>query len=138
MDFVSKIANLRGPDDSFGVVTKSLSQLHWNDFEHMNGRLNVGVSSDSMKQNRVIRKRKVWKNVQSQWLACSHMAYDMIRHMCALKNGNLVAAALIEDGMFEENIMYPAALYSEMLWDCNCELSDIIKNVSQRSYVTFA
>ena len=22
-----------------------------------------------------------------------------------------------EDGMFEENIMYPVALYSEMLWD---------------------
>ena len=40
--------------------------------------------------------------------------------------------------MFEENIMYPVALYSEMLWDCDADLKDMMSQVALRSYVEFA
>ena len=43
-----------------------------------------------------------------------------------------------EDGMFEENIMYPVVLYAEMLWNCNSDTKELIKTVAQRSYVCFA
>ena len=62
----------------------------------------------------------------------------MVKEMCRLKNGNLPIFALVEDGMFEENIMYPVALYAEMLWNCNADSKDLIKTVAQRSYVCFA
>ena len=58
--------------------------------------------------------------------------------MSALKKGDLSMFALVEDGMFEENIMYPVALYSEMLWNCSEDTDKIVENVAMRSYVTFA
>ena len=58
--------------------------------------------------------------------------------MYRLKSGDLSIFALVEDGMFEENIMYPVALYSEMLWDCHKNIDTLIRNVALRSYVSFA
>ena len=40
--------------------------------------------------------------------------------------------------MFEENIMYPVALYSEMLWDSFVDTEKIMSDVALRSYVSFA
>ena len=62
----------------------------------------------------------------------------MGRELCRLKDGEICLFALVEDGMFEENIMYPVALYSEMLWDCNGEVQNIVNEVALRSYVRFA
>ena len=58
--------------------------------------------------------------------------------MASGKNGDLYITALVEDGMFEENVMYPVALYSQMLWDCNEDLQTMMSEVALRSYVTFA
>ena len=59
-------------------------------------------------------------------------------HTSARKGGDLDITALVEDGMFEENIMYPVALYSEMLWNCNGDIKELMREVAQRSYVSFA
>ena len=40
--------------------------------------------------------------------------------------------------MFEENIMYPVALFSEMLWDTGANLSEMMTDVALRDYVDFA
>ena len=68
----------------------------------------------------------------------SDKAHEMIQKMCHLKKGELSAFALVEDGMFEENIMFPVALYSEMLWNCGEDIKELMRNVALRSYVTFA
>ena len=62
----------------------------------------------------------------------------MIQEMCQIKDGNLCAFALVEDGMFENSIMYPVALYSEMLWDCHSNVKKLMCEVALRSYVSFA
>ena len=54
------------------------------------------------------------------------------------KRGDLCVFALVEDGMFEENIMYPIALYSEMLWNCHSDLGQLEREVALRGYVSFA
>ena len=43
-----------------------------------------------------------------------------------------------EDGMFEENIYFPVALFSEMLWNADGDIKSIINEVALRSYVEFA
>ena len=91
-----------------------------------------------MKTNRVFRKRKIWKYLQAYWLTNSDKVYEMIKTMASAKNGDLVVTALVEDGMFEENIMFPVALYSEMLWDNKTELNQMINEVALRDYVDFA
>lgn len=136
--FVKEIATLRGESDSFGVVTKGLTKLDWSLFEHPEGPLYTGVSSRFMKDNRVTRKARIWRFLQAYWLTNGEYAQRMAKTMADLKKGDLYVLALVEDGMFEENLMYPVALYSEMLWDTDADLKAIMSAVALRSYVTFA
>jgi len=62
----------------------------------------------------------------------------MTKVMCEAKNGDLYMTPLVEDGMFEENIMFPVALMSEMMWDTNCDINKMMTEVALRSYVDFA
>lgn len=133
-----EIAVLRGNDDKFGVVTKGLTKLSWFEFSHLEGPLYIGTSSKAMKENRIARKRKIWKYLQAYWLTNSDKVYEMIKTMASAKNGDLVVTALVEDGMFEENIMFPVALFSEMLWDNKTEINQMINEVALRDYVEFA
>lgn len=136
--FAESIANLRGVGDRFGVVTKGLTKLDWPSFSHQDGAVFPGTSSDAMKTDRIIRRSKDWKYFQAYWLTNGDKALEMIRALANCKNGDLNIAALVEDGMFEENIMYPVALYSEMLWNCDVDFSVLLSEVALRSYVTFA
>ena len=136
--FVKTISQLRGKDDRFGVVTKGLVKLDWSQFEHARGAQCIGICSEHMKKNRIERKRRIWRYIQAGWLTNADKAYEMIREMCCTKVGDLCMLALVEDGMFEENIMYPVALYSEMLWNCHNDINELINEVALRSYVCFA
>ncbi|MBQ9131541.1 MAG: hypothetical protein IJX62_03610 [Clostridia bacterium] len=137
-DLVKSISQLRGEDDHFGVVTKGLVNLDWAQFEHLKGSQCIGVSSEYVKGNRIERKTRIWRYIQACWLINSDKAYEMVREMFRLKEGDLSIFALVEDGMFEENIMYPVALYSEMLWDCHNDIKNIVSEVALRNYVCFA
>ncbi len=137
-EFVKKIAVLRGEDEKFGVVTKGLVKLDWSTFEYAEGSFSIGVSSKFMKANRVTRKNKVWKYIQAYWLSYADKAYEMTKTLSEAKKGDLYVTPLIEDGMFEENIMFPAALMSEMMWDTNSDVHKMMTEVALRSYVDFA
>ena len=137
-EFAKVIAKLRGDSDRFGVVTKGLVKLDWLEFKHPTAPQCIGVSSRYMKENRIERKRRIWRYIQSGWIANADRACEMMRELCRLKSGDLYALALVEDGMFEENVMYPVALLSEMLWDCDADVKALMQEVALRSYVTFA
>ena len=98
----------------------------------------IGVSSKRTKKLHIDKMAHQWRYVQAGWLVNADKAKAMVQKMCRLKNGELSVFALVEDGMFEENIMFPVALYSEMLWDCNNKTENLIKYVALRNYVTFA
>ncbi len=138
LDFVDKISVLRGEDDKFGVVTKGLVKLKWASFEHLNNSHYLGTSSAKMKANRIVRKNKIWKYIQAGWISYADKALEMVKRMAENKDGDLYVFALVEDGMFEENIMYPVALYSEMLWDKDGDIKEMMSSVATRSYVDFA
>jgi hypothetical protein len=135
---VREIATLRGEHDRFGAVTKGFTKLDWAAFTHVEQPVNFGVSSKSMKRDRIARKRKIWKYLQAYWLVNADKAQAMIKEMVDAKNGDLVVTALVEDGMFEESIMYPVALYAEMLWNVNAPTEQLMSEVALRDYVTFA
>ena len=138
VDFVKRITTLRGENERFGAVTKGLTKLDWSAFEHLEGAIWTGVSSKLMKENRIIRKRKIWRYLQAYWLTNSDKALEMVRIMANHTRGNTTITALVEDGMFEENIYFPVALFSEMLWNADGDIKSIINEVALRSYVEFA
>ena len=117
--FVREITHLRGEGEKFGAVTKGMVKLDWGSFEHSRGPHCIGVSTDRMKQNRIDRKAPIWKYIQAQWIAYADYAQEMIRIIAEEKHGDLCICSLLEDGMFEEGIPYPAALFARMLWNCN-------------------
>jgi hypothetical protein len=90
-----------------------------------------------MKENRIIRKRRNWRNSLAVWMINGDYALKMFKALIDVKGGNLSMNVLIEDGMFEEQIMYPAALFSEMLWDSGAEYNDLVRDVVIREYVEF-
>lgn len=137
-EFIEKAAVLRGTNDKFGVVTKGLTKLDWTVFEHLDGAVCAGVCSKKMKQNRIERKAKIWKYLQAYWLVNADKAQEAVRIMADLKQGDLYITPLVEDGMFEENIMFPVALFSEMLWDTKTPVKEMISAVALREYVEFA
>lgn len=138
MDFVEKIVNLRGENDNFGAVTKSIVQLRWSSFEHLTAPANIGVSTKRSRQNRSLQKNSMWKYVQSFWLAHPEQCAEAVSFMSDAKSGNLSLCALVEDGMFEEKIMFPVALYAEILWNPHCDIKNCVREVSLRNYVEFA
>ncbi|MBQ4050747.1 MAG: hypothetical protein IJD13_03900 [Oscillospiraceae bacterium] len=136
--FVRDICHLRGKDERFGAVTKGLVKLDWAAFEHPKGPYCIGISSKDMQKNRIERKRKVWKYIQAYWMAYAEYAEKMVKLVRQETGGNTHITALVEDGMFERQIMFPAALYAEMLWNCERETKELLSEVALRSYVEFA
>ena len=130
-------ATLRGTDDNYGVVTKSLTCLDWSEFTHPGAVQNIGVSSHLVKENRLIRKRKAWRNSVAGWLANGEYARKAIYELAKVKSGAFSVNALLEDGMLEEKIMYPIALFSELLWNPEADYSALVREVALREYVEF-
>ena len=131
-------ATLRGTDDNYGVVTKSLTCLDWSEFTHPSAPQNIGVSSDFVKENRLIRKRKAWRNSVAGWLANGEYAKQAICELVKVKQGAFSVNALLEDGMLEEKIMYPIALFSELLWNPDADYNVLVREIALREYVEFA
>lgn len=136
--FVGEIANLRGKDDSFGVVTKGITNLDWGKFRHLTGRQNIGVSREITRSRLSAERQGIWKYVQACWMINADKALEMAEEMRRLKDGKLSVDALVEDGIFEDNIMFPVALYAEILWDTQVPIKNLMKEVALRNYVTFA
>ena len=97
----------------------------------------MGVSSREVQENRVVRKREIWRYLQAYWLTYADKAYEMIRAMKEVTNGDMYCTALVEDGMFETKLVYIVALYAEMLWNTEGDVRQIMTDVALRRDVDF-
>lgn len=137
LSFLRRISTLRSDEDRFGVVSKGMVKLDWPTFEHIEGPVEIGASTRDFRRAKILGKSRIWRYIQSLWLAYADQAHATVRAMREARGEDFVCTALVEDGMFECNIMYPVALYSEMMWDACGNTQKMIKDVSQRSYVDF-
>ncbi len=130
--FTLEIAKLRGIPD--GVLFKGMSVLDWTTFEHQPGTYVIGEHSRSFVEKRTEEKTKLWKYLQAYWISNAGYVKEMVE---SLKEDHLVAA-LVEDGMFEENVWYPVALYAEILWNPHRRIEDIMTETALIPAVVFA
>ena len=137
-DFSRKIANLRGKDDSFGVVIKGMTTLSWAEFEHHSGPYLLGVRSADYTARRDEQKSRYWRLIQSKWIKNAKYPYETIKLLAEEKNGDLDMQLLIEDGTFEENLYFPVLLSAELLWGAGEPLDDIIERVMMSRHLKFA
>lgn len=126
-----KIRDLR--DGGFGAVMKGVTALNWRKFEHQRGAFSIGASGRKFIRRRTEEKREILRGLQAVWLKNAHYALEVIKKYPA----DSMVTCLVEDGMFEEIVNFPTALYASMLWDPNRPISDIISETAMREDVDF-
>lgn len=117
----------------FGAVLKSNYRLDWSSFEHQQGRFIMGVSD-----RRYIKKKSEYikpllKTIQADWIKNAPYACELIRDF----DENAIVTVLAEDGVFEEFITYPVALYAQMMWDSSISIDEIMHTVAEMPDVDF-
>ena len=130
-----EIASLRGEKEKFGAVTKGLTKLDWSKFQHMEGAVHVGASTKWLQHQRTERKRKIWRYQTAYWLENGPYAQQLVEKMHAAQPQDLLITALIEDGMFDGDIPFAAALYADMLWDVQTPFARRLSQVALRQDV---
>ncbi len=138
MAFTERISALRGPGEKFGAVTKGFTKLDWSAFTHIPGSVNIGGASAAMQEERLRGLRRAWRYFQSYWITGAPYAAEAVRVMRRASGGDLYIMALVEDGLFEREIPFPVALYSEILWDASRSTDKTLNEVALRRNVTFA
>ena len=75
--------------------------------------------------------------IQASWIKNAVFVQAMVSEILEKAN-NPIIEAVLEDSMFENEIMYPAALYSELIWDPDGNINDILGQVAKYPCVKFA
>ena len=97
----------------------------------------MGERTNRYLRERQDRKNKIWKIIQAGWLKNAEFARKMIS-LIINKGNQPIVQALVEDAMLENRIMFPVALFAEMLWNPNVEIGEMIEEVSKYPCVEFA
>ena len=132
-----KLVSLRGEKERFGAVLKGLLKLDWSRFEHIKGSFILGERSREFIKERAEMKNRIWRGVQANWLKNAEYYRKTVSLISKNQNAPIIEA-LVEDSMFENEIMFPVALYSEILWNPEEQIGDIISRVAMNPFVKFA
>ena len=93
----------------------------------------MGEESDEFIKNRANEKREILRIVQAGWLKNGKYALELIKHF----NYDNMVTCLVEDGMFEEIVNVPTAMYSAMLYNSNRTFEEVLFEVAMRPDVDF-
>lgn len=135
--FTEKTLCLRGDDEKWGAVFKGMLKLDWGKFEHFSAPYILGQRTISYIKERQTRKNKIWRIQQSYWLKNAEYIRQVIEKIVA-DGRDTVVQALVEDSVLENEIMFPLALYAEMLWEPNENSLEMIEQVSKYPCVNFS
>lgn len=130
--FTQKIKNLRS--GSFGTLFKGMSVLDWGTFKHQPGTHIIGEHSKKKIADKLGEKRKYWKYLQAYWLSNAQYVKKVVK----ILDSSTLVSALVEDGVFDEKVWFPVAVYSEILWNPNRSIEEIMTEKALIPDVYFA
>ncbi len=131
IDLNLRLQSLR--QGGFGAVLKSNYRLNWSTFEHQEGPSILGMADPKVLKNKLEEKKPMHKKIQADWIKNAPYAHKMIQDF----NEDAMITVLAEDGIFENFISYPVALYAQMLWDSGRDISGIMHKTAQMPDVDF-
>lgn len=111
LELTEKVCSLRGSDEKCGFIVKGMTLLDWSKFRYADGPLVIGESSREYILERQKEKNAAWEKSLEGWLKNLDLAeevFDVIKR----KGNDVTVQALIEDGMFENEIKEPAVIFS--------------------------
>ncbi len=117
-------------EGKMGAVLKGLSCLEWMEFENQLGRYPMGVWCERSVEDRRYKQKKFWRRVNAFWLKNGNLAREAMLRLYS--GGANTVEALVEDGLLEEKIPFAVAVMSELMWDPECEMDEIIYRTAIR------
>jgi len=123
--YAKKIALVRGRKE-FAMVPKGWICLDWlGEFEHHKDFV-LGERRKEFIRDRLIKRQPRWDKVNQMWYRKAGLAARFYREILKLNLPAVSAAALIEDGMFEEKIQPSVYILGETLWNPNRTDAEIL------------
>ena len=126
--FTEEMLALR-PDARTGAVLKGMICLNWNAFEHQSGPFVMGKASEQAIAERQAQVRRIWRQIQAEWMTWGDVCRQTV---CQLSAQPVSLYGLVEDGLFERAIPLPAAVFAEILWDCDRDYGEILRQCAER------
>ena len=126
-----KVQELR--QSGFGAVLKGNYRLDWGNFEHQSGPYIMGVCNKEELKRRTEEIKPLLKKIQADWIINAKWAHELIKDF----DEDSMITVLAEDGLFEEILSYPVALYAQMMWDSSNSIEEIMHTVAQMPDVDF-
>jgi len=86
------------------------------------------------------RPYKQWKHQQAYWMQNAHHLLDTLKVMVENKarEGRISAEALVEHGLWDRHMWFPAALCAECMWDPYQNANELVRKVALVKEVHFA
>jgi len=137
LETTRKITALREGKNA-GATLKGLCCLDWLKFRHMDKPMNIGCADKAQIDVLMAEKTRIWRYVQSFWLVNAEACREVIAEFKAATDGTCHLCALVEDGLFDVKLWYPVALCAEIMWNCDANVSELVRDVAQRPCVAFA
>jgi hypothetical protein len=138
LEYLSRISELRGKDEDFGMIVKGCITLDWPTFEHQKGPFILGEASESFKESRVGEQKIFWKYIQTYWIKNLKYMLGSMRIVAKKDIKRVSVSTLIEDGMWEERMWLPGILSAEGMWDPFEEPETIMEKVMLAKDTFFA
>lgn len=128
--FTETALKLRGQDEKCGFIIKGMTTLDWSKFQYHTSAYTIGGADRDFIKARQAEKNSKWETLTKGWIKNLEYARRIIEIISNSKNGVSVFA-LVEDGMFENEIKLPPALLSEILNCPNRSCEDIISQAGK-------
>ena len=97
----------------------------------------LGERTAAYIKRRTREKERLWKYVQAGWmknLPLVQKTVSCIAHGSAAP----IVEALVEDGMLENRIMLPTALYAALLWEPDRDIAELLEETARSAFVDLA
>jgi hypothetical protein len=116
LDYAKKLATFR-PDSEFEMCAKGWIQMRWQTESEPHGSFIIGERAHEFIRDRLRERQTRWDYVNAKWAANFPVALRFYREIRKTTSAPMTVVGLIDDGMFEEQIQFSAALLGEMLWN---------------------
>lgn len=141
LEYTSKISELRGKKEDFGLIIKGTSFLNWSIFEHQKGTIIVGNANENYMEtllSKTERPYKQWKHQQAYWIKNIDNLLSTLKVILEKDIKKVSVEAMIDSGLCEKCMWFPVALCAESMWNPYEDSKELIRKVSLVKEVYFA
>ncbi|MFP4017482.1 MAG: hypothetical protein ACLFUI_10670, partial [Halanaerobiales bacterium] len=130
IEYTKKATALRKNAVLTGAVFKGMINLDWNSFEKQPDSFLMGKMDEELIKEKAGIVARRWRFVEKYYRRNLDL---LLKTIITISENNAAACivSLVEDGLWEEKMWLPVALYAESVWNPFRDKDELIEMVSQ-------